>query len=413
MTDETEPAERPSVPSPGPESQPAESVGSAREDELADSIEIDSAASRHDAADDQLPTAPSPEPRPPRASESTALPQADLTRLDAAHRGEALPDRVLPATASDLPVATEPEPPLTGRAAKRAANAKRPRRKAPWWELPVLIAVAIGIAILVKTFVVQPFYIPSASMEKTLYGATHGGDRILVNKPIYDLRDPHPGDIVVFNAPAGWDDEPGTKPPSNPVLRVVRGFGQLVGFVPPDGLVLVKRVIATGGQTVVGTQQGVYVCSGNCALPSTWRAGQTPPSTFRLLDEPYVYESGPDPAAVFGPVTVPKGRLWVMGDHRDQSADSRYHCQANTENLAADSPCADVNSATVPVSDVIGKAVIIAWPPSRWRTLGTPDTFKHGAAALGSGLPLIGSALVIVPVYLVRRRRRRVPSAPR
>ena len=108
----------------------------------------------------------------------------------------------------------------------------------------------------------QPFYIPSASMEKTLHGCPGGcGDRILVNKTIYDLRDPHPGDIVVFHAPPGWDDEPPSKPPSNPVVKLLRGFGQLVGFVPPDGLVLVKRVIATGGRDRQGRRAGPRLVS--------------------------------------------------------------------------------------------------------------------------------------------------------
>src|SRR5262249_52023481 len=152
---------------------------------------------------------------------------------------------------------------------------------------------------LVKSFVVQPFYIPSQSMEKTLHGCPGcKGDRILVNKPIYDLRDPHGGDIVVFHAPPGWNDEPASKPPSNPVLRAVRGFGQLVGFVPPDGLVLVKRVIATGGETVRGDADG-HVFISKHGIDGPWTQ----------LTEPYVYESGPDTHAAFGPVTVPKGRL--------------------------------------------------------------------------------------------------------
>src|SRR3954454_2019482 len=162
---------------------------------------------------------------------------------------------------------------LAQRKAKRAAKAAKPRRKAPWWELPLLVVVAIGIAIGVKTFIVQPFYIPSESMEKTLAGSPAlGHDRILVNKLIYDFRDPHPGDIVVFHAPEGWDDEPAQTPPSNPILKGVRGFGQLIGFVPPDGQVLVKRVIATGGQTVKGDAQGnVYVSETRPDGPSrTW-----------------------------------------------------------------------------------------------------------------------------------------------
>jgi signal peptidase I len=277
----------------------------------------------------------------------------------------------------------------------RGRGRRRKRRKAPWWELPALIALAILIAILVKTFLVQPFYIPSESMEKTLHGCPGcSGDRILVNKLVYDFRDPHPGDIVVFNAPPGWDDEPPSVPPGNPVLRAIRGFGQLIGFVPPDGMVLVKRVIAVGGQSVKGNSAGDVFVS-NSGVHGPWRK----------LDETYVYETGTDPRAKFGPVTVPKGRLWVMGDHRDRSADSRYHCGQGGNDGPDNSTC-NVTSATVPINDVIGKAFVIAWPPSRWTTLGTPKTFTSDAGALaGSGvLPI----LVVGPLtWFVRRRRRR------
>lgn len=289
------------------------------------------------------------------------------------------------------------------RARRRARKASKTHRKAPWWELPALVVLAVGIAILVKSFVIQPFYIPSESMEKTLHGCSGcHGDRILVNKLIYDIRDPHPGDIVVFHAPPGWNDEPASKPPSNPVLRVVRGFGQLIGFVPPDGQILVKRVIAVGGQTVKGDPAGdVFV------------SNDGPSGPYRKLVEPYVYVdamNGSQPA--FGPVTVPKGRLWVMGDHRNDSADSRYHCVPNSESSDGDRHCNPVSS-TVPVDDVIGKAFVIAWPPSRWRTLGTPATFEnHGAGALGaisagSVVPAGAGALVALPLYAVRRRTRR------
>jgi signal peptidase I len=286
---------------------------------------------------------------------------------------------------------------------RRSTRPKKEHRKAPWWELPALIALAIGIAILVKTFVVQPFYIPSDSMEQTLHGCSGcSGDRILVNKLIYDFRDPHPGDIVVFHAPPGWNDEPAVHPPSNPVLRVLRGFGQLIGFVPPDGLILVKRVIAVGGQTVKGDAQGhVYI------------SDHGPGGPWRRLDEPYVYapkdqwQTRTKMEDPFGPVTVPKGRLWVMGDHRTDSADSRFHCIAGgPETTEGDRHC-DPLSSTVPVGDVIGKAFVIAWPPSRWRTLGTPPTFVHEALAAGGVVPAAVSAAVVGPVFLIRRRSRR------
>ena len=258
--------------------------------------------------------------------------------------------------------------------------------------------VAIVIAILVKSFVVQPFYIPSESMEKTLAGsAARGHDRILVNKLIYDFRDPHPGDIVVFHAPNGWDDEPPQTPPSNPLLKVVRGFGQLVGVVPPDGEVLVKRVIAMGGQTVKGESDG-----------SVWVSKDGPRGTFKKLVEPFVYRPSSNNdfgRAKFGPVTVPKGRLWVMGDHRDDSKDSRFHCGPDASDQQNAGSACDPKASTVPVDDVIGKAFVVAWPPSHWRTLGTPSTFE--SLALGDPLPGTIAGAVVVPVFLVRRRRRR------
>jgi signal peptidase I len=268
---------------------------------------------------------------------------------------------------------------------------RRKRQKAPWWELPALIVVAIGVAVLIKTFVVQPFYIPSQSMEQTLHGCPAcSGDRILVNKPIYHLRSPHPGDIIVFKAPTDeWFNEPFPAEPSNPVAKVVRKFGQLVGVIPPDEHDLVKRVIAVGGQTIKCCD-----AQGNIQVSDTG-----PNGPWRTLHESYIYDPLSPTAGAFGPVTIPKGRLWVMGDNRSDSEDSRWHFVNDYRG--------DVTLSTVPSSDVVGKAFVIAWPPSRWRTLGTPSTFTS-AQALGSGaIPVAGAALVVLPVGLVRRRRRR------
>jgi signal peptidase I len=361
-------------------------VGSARfghDDDLADGLthefDTDSLADEHSA--DQHPVVARTEPP---AAQSTA---------DAEAGAPAEPDTPTP------PVAAAGDPPAAANTTAAAPRRRwwqrkppKPRKKAPWWELPVLALVAIVIAVVVKTWIVQPFYIPSASMEKTLHGCPGGcGDRILVNKTIYDIRDPHPGDIVVFHAPPGWDEGEGSRPPSNPVVKVVRGFGQLVGFVPPDGLVLVKRVIAVGGQTVKGDAQG-HVFVSNTGPGGPWRQ----------LDEPYVYRDGPESQeAVFGPLTVPKGRLWVEGDHRNDSADSRYHCVAPNATSPPAERC-DPTASTVPDSNVIGKAVFVIWPISHWRTLGTPATFAH--AALPSGAALI----VTLPIFGVLRRRRRL-----
>lgn len=358
-----------------------ESDESASDGELADALAIDDAADSADEATLGLPysSLPVPAKRGRHVRHQKAL--LDLSALGR-------PD--------ELPGSTD-ETDVRGPRKKRRGR-RRARRKAPWWELPGLVLFAILIAVLVKTFVVQPFYIPSESMENTLYGCSGcSGDRILVNKLIYDFRDPHPGDIVVFNAPTGWNDEAPSVPPSNPITRVVRGFGQLVGFVPPDGLVLVKRVIATGGQTV----KGIAGPDGHDIVMISNHGDSGP---WRTLDEPFTFYDGTDSRAAFGPVTVPTGRLWVMGDHRNDSADSRFHC-----NTSMCGPDADPVSSTVPISDVIGKAFVIAWPPSRWRTLGTPSTFEHTAMAAADGLPAAASSLVLLPVLLIRRRRRRRP----
>ncbi|MGI8881780.1 MAG: signal peptidase I [Jatrophihabitans sp.] len=302
-----------------------------------------------------------------------------------------MPDRDESSDAESRDEATSAEP--SGWRQRRAARKEAAKRKpARWWEFPALIIAAIVIAVVIKTFVVQPYYIPSESMEKTLHGCTGcSGDRILVNKPIFHLRDPHPGDIVVFKAPSGWD-EVTPQPTRNPFVKVVRGFGQLVGVIPPDEKDLVKRVIAIGGQTVrCCDAQGRVQISEN-----------GPNGPWRSLDEPYLFEDNHQP---FGPVTVPHGRLWVMGDHRGDSADSRAHCDTGPAQA-----CDPVRS-TVSLSLVIGKAVVIAWPPSRWRTLGTPDTFKNTAAAAGSIVPLGSGVVAMFPLLLWRRRRRATLAA--
>jgi signal peptidase I len=354
----------------------------ADDDELADSLDLDETA-------EQRPQQPGPQqPGPQQFDPAQPAPQHPVP-----------PQQSVPPQAVPPPPGEGPAVPGSGAAGSggdggRRSRERKPHRKAPWWELPALVALAIVIAIVVKTFLVQPFYIPSESMERTLHGCPGcSGDRILVSKIVYDFRDPHPGDIVVFNAPPGWNDEPPSVPPSNPVLRGIRGFGQLVGFVPPDGLVLVKRVIATGGQTVKGDASGHVFVSDN---------GTRGP--YHELNETYVYETGSDPRAKFGPITVPKNRLWVMGDHRDRSADSRYHC-GNQGQDGPDNATCNRTAATVPVGDVIGKAFVIAWPPSRWTTLGTPKTFTSSAAGVAAAgmIPFLG----VFPVFFVRRRRRR------
>jgi signal peptidase I len=285
--------------------------------------------------------------------------------------------------ASTAGAATSADPPASGR---------QQRKGGFWRELPVLVVIAVALAVLIRTFLVQAFFIPSGSMEKTLHGCPGcPGDKVLVNKLVYDFRDPRPGDIVVFRGPPSWESEVQVKQPGNPVSRALRWIGQTVGVAQPDEKDFVKRVIAVGGQTVACCDhQGRVTVDG------------TP------LDEPYVYESLPGlKPQEFGPVTVPKGRLWVMGDHRDGSADSRAHID-------------DGHSGTVPVDDVIGKAFVIVWPPSRWNTLGTPPTFRNvSSGPLGDGVPLGMGLVGALPVVGLRRwranrrLRSRRPPGPR
>jgi signal peptidase I len=410
-----------------PGGRQAESAASARRGESADSVALPDEAGGDSPPDGPRATAPAVKPPPPFAPPPTtqaAQPTTPLPGLPAAPNPAAPADSATsphaPPTAdtgSDADAAPTPEPtggagddggkpPTRWRFWRRGGRPEKKHKKAPWWELPVLVAVAIAVAVLVKTFLVQPFYIPSESMEKTLHGCPGcSGDRVLVNKLIFDIRDPHPGDIVVFRAPADWDEEPTPRAPSNPFVKGVRWFGQLIGFVPPDEKDLIKRVIAVGGQTVQCCDSQGRVQVSNSGPDGPWHS----------LDEPYIYQNSPwDPRdrpggrivagaadqRTFGPVTIPKGRLWVMGDHRGDSADSRFHC---IEESPSDHVCGTTDT-TVPVNKVIGKAVLIAWPPSRWRTLGTPATFHDEAAA---AFPALGAAVVVLPIFGLRRRRRR------
>lgn len=375
----------PSVSRSGSQPNPEQSRGAAADAHLAESMALEDGL-RSDSVES------------PDASGRAVAPSSGGYRDELADEGLRTP----PVCNVVLPAATSGK---SGRAGKI-------RRKAPWWELPLLIAIAVVVAMLIKTFLVQPYYIPSESMEHTLYGCTGcSGDRILVNKPIYDLRSPHPGDIIVFKAPAGWDDETAPAASGNPVVKAIRWAGQLVGLVPPDENDLVKRVIAIGGQTVKCCDS-----DGNVQVSNNGPAGP-----FHSLNEPYIYGNLPlDPAGQsdaasaassgidyrnFGPVTIPAGRLWVMGDHRSVSADSRWHYVHDYQG--------DAVNSTVATSAVIGKAVLIVWPPSRWRTLGTPQTFKSVAlTAGGTTAPGLAAAGVVLPIWIGRRRRRRRAPSP-
>ncbi len=235
-------------------------------------------------------------------------------------------------------------------------------------EIPVLILIALVLALLIKTFVVQPFYIPSGSMEQTL----RVDDRVLVNKMIYHFRDVKRGEIVVFNIEGTGFQRLATplNPPGNVVSRAFRNLENLFGL-GPNNKDFIKRVIAIGGDTVACCDsQGRVTVNG------------------KALDEPYVYRPGPDEANKrFGPVTIAKANLWVMGDHRNNSEDSRVGGQ-------------------IPQSKVIGQAFVRVWPISKWRGFGVPKTFSQFKAAGALQAPGLG---VLVPFFWWRRRQFRLP----
>lgn len=227
------------------------------------------------------------------------------------------------------------------------------RKKGSFWrELPILVLTALVLTFLIQTFVARVYVIPSGSMEPTLHGCSGcTDDRVLVDKLTYRFRDPRPGDVVVFRGTDSWGSEFSSQRSTNVLVRGLQEAGSLIGLAPPDERDFVKRVIAVGGQTVQCCDKQNRVMVDGAAL-----------------SEPYASFIGHEPQEEFGPVTVPQGNLWMMGDNRNNSADSRRHV-------------ADQRSGTVPVSNVIGKARLIVLPLSRWQVISDPDP-QH-ANALG------------------------------
>src|SRR4051812_33742146 len=283
------------------------------------------------------------------------------------------PADVVPGDGSGKPEETADHGASSGRSRRR----KEAKKGSLLRELPVLLLIAFVLALVVKTFFVQAFFIPSGSMEQTLHGCTGcTGDRVLVNKVPYWFGEPEPGEIVVFKGPDTWTPEVSVAEPSNWFSGALLWLGRTVGVAPPSEDDFVKRVIATEGQTVqCCDDQGRVTVDG------------------QPLDEPYIFENTPIESRAFGPVTVPKGRLWVMGDHRSASADSKAHI-------------GDRYSGTIGVDDVIGKAAVIVWPVSRFTFLGSPDIQgTDSGAAAASVAPLAIGLVGAVPVAAWRRRR--------
>lgn len=211
-----------------------------------------------------------------------------------------------------------PSDPSESGSARPVPNLPKSKKKTSFLiELPILILVALVVAVLIKTFLVQAFWIPSGSMIHTL----EINDRVLVNKLSYLFGDPQRGDVVVFDPPFGGEDE------SEPLLQaIVRNVAESLGLQTPAVEDLIKRIIAVGGEEIEIKDNQVLIDG-------------TP------IDEPYLDESVfmPD----FGPLQIPAGAVFVMGDNRPRSQDSRRFGPIETESI-------------------VGRAFVRVWPFDRW-----------------------------------------------
>jgi len=253
--------------------------------------------------------------------------------------------------------------------------------------------VALVLSFLIQTFLARVYVIPSESMEPTLLGCTNCGitnDRIVVDKITYRFSTPSPGDVVVFRGPASWSSEFTSGRSPNVLVRALQNVGAVVGLAPPNERDFVKRVIATGGQTV-------QCCDANGKVQVDGTS----------LSEPYVVNDFPFKPGVqdcgttamsgrcFTPVTVADGNLWMMGDNRNNSSDSRFHVGDNAR-------------GTVPVGNVVGKARVIVVPVSRWQTIGAPQINPSTASGAGGvdpgAVPALLGVLVAAPGLSSTRR---------
>ena len=226
--------------------------------------------------------------------------------------------------------------------------------------------------------------IPSGSMETTLHGCPGcTGDRILVDKITYDFADPSSGEVIVFKGPDPWteNDSPTSPESTNAIADFFQTVGSVFGLAPPDERDFVKRIIAVGGQTVQ--------C---CDAENRVLVDGKP------LDEPYIhYDSPGDVQIEFEPVKVPDGSVWVMGDNRNNSSDSRYQGGGGVRGV-------------VPEDNIIGKARLIVLPPARWGGVSDHDPQEVAMAAPMSapawqqGLPAGIGIVAAWPTVVLGRR---------
>ncbi len=207
------------------------------------------------------------------------------------------------------------------------------------WEIPLILLLAVLLVLGFTAFIAKPFSIPSGSMESTL----QVGDRVLVNRVVYHLRPIQRGDVIVFDGTDSFVPADAVTR-RDPITGLIASLGQSLGLMAPDGSDFVKRVIGLPGDRVQCCDvQGRLMVNG------------------QPLDEPYLFD-GDQPSTIPFNVIVPEGKLWVMGDHRSQSADSRAHL-------------GDPGGGMVPESKVIGEVMAVIWPPTRWGAVSAPDGY--------------------------------------
>jgi signal peptidase I len=284
-------------------------------------------------------------------------------------------------------------------APERVRQQKRPRTF--WRELVTIVVAAAVLTLVVKSFIVQVYKIPSASMQNTLMV----GDRVLVNKLVYHFRGIDRGDIVVFSGQGSWG--PDAPPPSSdPLVRVFDDVLSGLGL-HSDQTFYIKRVIGLPGDKVA--------C---CTAQDQVTVNGVP-----LNEASYVAPGGiPDQSYDPFHVTVPAGYVWVEGDNRGDSSDSRLHLT-------------DPGGGAIPENEIVGRAFFKIWPPSQFGDLPIPADFKQAALQSGpaaaaamqvadvgsvalsavAAAPVAGTAgaagLISAPLLLLRRRRRRQNSS--
>ena len=226
----------------------------------------------------------------------------------------------------------------TGAGSSAAARGSKDEKQLPiWQEMFLLLAIALILAVVIKAFFMQAFYIPSGSMNDTLVL----NDRILVQKVSYWSGGPERGDVVVFEDPGNWLQPTDLRTATNPITKALEVFG-----LYPTGGHLVKRVIGTGGDTVkCCDKRGRMVVNG---VP---------------LHEKSYLAKGQEPSLIKFTEKVPEGYIWVQGDNRSNSADSRVHM-------------GDPGGGFISQDRVVGKVFTVVWPWDHAKFLERPATFS-------------------------------------